>query len=87
MFKPCTLLLLRAQQWGGAGGNGAALRHFEATGRRYPLAVKLGTITPHGADVYSYAPDEDDMVTDALLGRHLSHWGINMLQVRAVTGW
>lgn len=30
--------------------------------RRYPLAVKLGTITPHGADVYSYAGDEDDMV-------------------------
>ena len=27
-------------------------------GKRYPLAVKLGTITPHGADVYSYAPDE-----------------------------
>ena len=43
--------------------------------------VKLGTITPHGADVYSYAPDEDDMVTDPLLGEHLSHWGINMLQV------
>ena len=48
---------------------------------RYPLAVKLGTITPHGADVYSYAPDEDDMVTDPLLGDHLAHWGINMLQV------
>lgn len=29
---------------------------------RYPLAVKLGTITPHGADVYSYAPEEDSMV-------------------------
>ena len=48
---------------------------------RYPLVVKLGTITPHGADVYSYAPDEDDMVTDPLLGDHLAHWGINMLQV------
>jgi len=44
--------------------------------------VKLGTITPHGADAYSYAPDEDDMVTDPLLGDHLAHWGINMLQVR-----
>jgi len=44
--------------------------------------VKLGTITPHGADVYSYAPDEDDMVTDPALGDHLAHWGINMLQVR-----
>lgn len=29
---------------------------------RYPLAVKLGTITPNGADVYSYSPDEDNMV-------------------------
>ena len=44
--------------------------------------VKLGTITPHGADVYSYAPDEDDMVTDPLLARHLEHWGINMMRVR-----
>lgn len=69
-----------AQQWGGSGGNGAAMRHFLATGKRYPLVVKLGTITPHGADVYSYAPDEDDMVTDPLLGQHLSHWGINMMR-------
>ena len=106
--------------------------------RRYPLAVKLGTITPHGADVYrrvrggalgalstgrlvrpgsagaghvactlqaravphevlpcpalpcsalpppplfSYAPDENDMVLDPHLARHLAHWGINMMQV------
>lgn len=50
------------QHWDGTGGNGSALRHFEATGRKYPLVVKLGTITPNGADVYSYADDEDDMV-------------------------
>ena len=31
-------------------------------GVRYPLAVKLGTITPNGADVYSYAQEEDSMV-------------------------
>lgn len=43
--------------------------------------VKLGTITPHAADVYSYAPDEDDMVTDPLLKEHLAHWGINMMQM------
>lgn len=43
------------QNWDGSGGNGAALRHYEATGRKYPLCVKLGTITPHGADVFSYA--------------------------------
>lgn len=39
--------------------HGGALLHGPC---RYPLAVKLGTITPHGADVYSYAPDEDNMV-------------------------
>ena len=69
------------QQWGGTGGSGAALGHFEATGQQFPLAVKLGTITPHGADVYSYAADEDDMVHDPLLAQHLAHWGINILQV------
>lgn len=69
------------QQWDGSGGNGSALRHFEETGKKYPLAVKLGTITPSGADVYSYADDEDDMVEDPLLAEHLAHWGINVLQV------
>lgn len=53
------------QNWDGSGGNGAAVRHFENTGRKYPLAVKLGTITPYSADVFSYA--EDDMVTDPKL--------------------
>eukprot|EP00035_Acanthoeca_spectabilis_P006463 m.124844 g.124844 ORF g.124844 m.124844 type:complete len:328 (+) comp13518_c0_seq2:229-1212(+) len=62
----------------GTGGNGAAERHFHATGRRYPLVVKLGTITKHGADVFSYALDEDDMVEDPLLETHLLHWGIDM---------
>lgn len=68
----------------GSGGNGSALRHYEATGRKYPLVVKLGTITPAGADVYSYAPDEDDMVLDPKLSEHLAHWGINMMQVGVV---
>ncbi|KAI7836344.1 hypothetical protein COHA_009767, partial [Chlorella ohadii] len=67
--------------WDGTGGTGAALKHYEATGKKYPLVVKLGTITPHGADVYSYAEDEDDMVLDPHLARHLSHWGINMMQM------
>ncbi|KAG2435345.1 hypothetical protein HXX76_007418 [Chlamydomonas incerta] len=69
------------KNWDGSGGNGAALRHFEAGGRKYPLVVKLGTITPHGADVYSYAPDEDDMVQDPGLARHLAHWGIDIMQM------
>lgn len=73
------------------GGNGSAMRHFEATGKKYPLVVKLGTITPDGADVYSYAPDEDDMVLDPLLRQHLLHWGIDMNKmektVRTMAEW
>ncbi|CDF33158.1 unnamed protein product [Chondrus crispus] len=64
----------------GSGGTGAALKHFEETGGKYPLVVKLGTITPSGADVYSYAPDENEMVLDPYLADHLAHWGINMMQ-------
>ena len=63
----CTSMCQRCmcvQNWDGSGGNGAAMRHFEATGQKYPLVVKLGTITPNGADVYSYASDENDMVED-----------------------
>ena len=70
-------------QWDGSGGNGAAMRHYEEMrkqGKEYPLVVKLGTITPAGADVYSYAADEDDMVLDPELGKHLAHWGISMMQ-------
>ncbi len=60
----CAVFFLRSgrRNWDGSGGTGAALRHYEATGERFPLVVKLGTITPHGADVYSYAKDEDCMV-------------------------
>eukprot|EP00668_Euglena_longa_P000714 GGOE01000863.1.p1 GENE.GGOE01000863.1~~GGOE01000863.1.p1 ORF type:complete len:816 (+),score=202.42 GGOE01000863.1:65-2449(+) len=60
-------------------GSGSALKHFQDTGRQYPLAVKLGTISARGGDVYSYA--EDEMVTDPKLAEHLAHWGINMMQM------
>ena len=41
------------------------------------MAVKLGTITRDGkADVFSY--DEDDMVLDPLLEKHLAHFGIKV---------
>jgi ubiquitin carboxyl-terminal hydrolase 5/13 len=43
------------------------------------LFVCLGTITAKGGDVYSY--DEDDMVDDPNLANHLSHWGINMMNM------
>ncbi|XP_052433819.1 ubiquitin carboxyl-terminal hydrolase 5 isoform X2 [Carassius gibelio] len=59
----------------GSGGNNHALLYYQQSG--YPLAVKLGTITPDGADVYSY--DEDDMVLDPKLPEHLSHFGIDMM--------
>lgn len=58
----------------GSGGNNHGVEHYQAT--KYPLAVKLGTITPDGADVYSY--DEDDMVEDPYLSKHLAHFGINV---------
>uniref|UniRef100_A0AAY4A1N0 Ubiquitin carboxyl-terminal hydrolase n=1 Tax=Denticeps clupeoides TaxID=299321 RepID=A0AAY4A1N0_9TELE len=64
----------------GSGGNNHALQHFQETG--HPLAVKLGTITPDGADVYSY--DEDDMVLDSKLPEHLSHFGIDMMTMEKV---
>lgn len=58
----------------GSGGNNHATDHYEQT--NYPLAVKLGTITPDGADVFSY--DEDEMVEDPFLAKHLAHYGINI---------
>ncbi|XP_013417871.1 ubiquitin carboxyl-terminal hydrolase 5 [Lingula anatina] len=58
----------------GSGGNNHAVDYYAQT--KYPLAVKLGTITPDGADVYSY--DEDDMVENPCLAKHLAHWGINV---------
>lgn len=39
-----------------------------------------------GADVYSYAPDEDDMVVDPHLDKHLRHWGINMMTASVAGG-
>ncbi|XP_053566142.1 ubiquitin carboxyl-terminal hydrolase 13 [Bombina bombina] len=62
----------------GSGGNGHALEHHKQMG--YPLAVKLGTITPDGADVYSF--DEEEAVLDPHLAKHLAHFGIDMLQMQ-----
>lgn len=67
-------LLCGRKNWDGSGGNGHAVEHFNET--KYPLCVKLGTITADGADIFSYA--EDDMVTDPHLPKHLSHWGIDV---------
>lgn len=57
------------------------VQHYVNT--TYPLAVKLGTITPEGkADVFSY--EEDDMVEDPNLANHLGHWGINVQNMQKV---
>ncbi|XP_019388312.1 PREDICTED: ubiquitin carboxyl-terminal hydrolase 13 [Crocodylus porosus] len=62
----------------GSGGNGHALEHYKEMG--YPLAVKLGTITPDGADVYSF--EEEEAVLDPHVAKHLAHFGIDMLQMQ-----
>eukprot|EP00621_Florenciella_sp_RCC1693_P016503 CAMPEP_0182531890 /NCGR_PEP_ID=MMETSP1323-20130603/10212_1 /TAXON_ID=236787 /ORGANISM="Florenciella parvula, Strain RCC1693" /LENGTH=833 /DNA_ID=CAMNT_0024741539 /DNA_START=51 /DNA_END=2548 /DNA_ORIENTATION=- len=70
------------KNWDGSGGTNGGLNHYTATGNQYPLAVKLGTITPTDADVYSYAPDEDQMVKVPKLGEYLKHWGINIMDLQ-----
>ena len=71
-------ILCGRRQMDGSGGNNHAVEHYQAT--KYPLAVKLGTITAAGAaDVYSY--DEDDMVEDTNLAAHLAHFGIQMARL------
>ncbi|KAL6848026.1 hypothetical protein ACP4OV_022154 [Aristida adscensionis] len=71
------MILCGRKLWDGSGGNNHAIEHYEQT--KYPLAVKLGTITSdlEGAvsDVFSYP--EDDSVEDPLLAQHLSHFGID----------
>ena len=74
------------RQYDGSGGTNGALDHYTITRTThpphgFPLVVKLGTITPHGADVYSYAPDEDDLVVDPKLAEHLAHWGIDVMKM------
>ena len=78
-------ILCGRRYFDGSGGNNHAVEHYEQ--KRYPLAVKLGTITPSGADVYSY--EEDDMVEDPKLAEHLRHFGINISAMTkvCVCGW
>ncbi len=71
-------ILCGRRQLDGSGGNNHAIEHYSKV--KYPLAVKLGTITAKGADVYSY--DEDEMVEDSNLAVHLAHFGINMSKMQ-----
>jgi ubiquitin carboxyl-terminal hydrolase 5/13 len=66
-------------QFGGVGGNGHGLQHFEATG--HPVAVKLGTITQDGqADVFCYSCGEERIDED--LVNHLMNFGIRLDSVQ-----
>ncbi|KAH6581014.1 hypothetical protein BASA61_009275 [Batrachochytrium salamandrivorans] len=63
-------------QYGGIGGHGHALSHFEST--NHPIAVKMGTITPEGtADLFCYA--HGDEIIHSNLGAHLANFGINLM--------
>jgi len=66
------------KNWDGSGGSNGALDHFTETGEKYPLVVKLGTITEDisTADCYSYAKDEDGPVTIPNLKELLEKRGI-----------
>ncbi|KAG2136349.1 uncharacterized protein EDB93DRAFT_1169370 [Suillus bovinus] len=71
----CGALGCGRAQFGGTGGNGHALAHFNTT--QHPVCVKLGTITPEGgADIYCYACN--DARVDPELVTHLSTFGINV---------
>ncbi|KAL3805019.1 hypothetical protein HJC23_003247 [Cyclotella cryptica] len=66
------------KNWDGSGGTNGALDHFIETGEKYPLVVKLGTITEDisTADCYSYAKDEDGPVLVPNLKELLEKRGI-----------
>ena len=68
------------KNWDGSGGTNGALDHFAETGEKYPLVVKLGTITEDldSADCYSYAKDEDGPVKIPNLKNLLEKRGINI---------
>jgi len=68
------------RNWDGSGGSNGALDHFEESGKKYPLVVKLGTITAdlETADCYSYAPDEDGPVKIPNLAELLEKRGIRI---------
>lgn len=69
----CANLGCGRSQFGGIGGNGHGLAHYEAT--QHPLSVKMGSITPEGtADVFCYS--HGDEILDPSLGEHLKRFGI-----------
>lgn len=64
-------------QFGGVGGHGHGLAHYEQS--HHPVSVKLGSITPEGtADVYCYRCNDEQI--DPEMAAHLAHWGINIAE-------
>ncbi|THH03651.1 hypothetical protein EW145_g6112 [Phellinidium pouzarii] len=71
----CGSLGCGRQQFGGTGGNGHGLEHFQES--LHPVSVKLGTITPEGnADIYCYLCNDAKLDLD--LAAHLHTFGINV---------
>lgn len=71
----CGTLGCGRAQYGGVGGNGHGVAHFEATG--HPISLKMGSITPEGtADVFCYAHGTE--IIDPELSSHLGNFGINV---------
>jgi ubiquitin carboxyl-terminal hydrolase 5/13 len=68
------------KNWDGSGGSNGALDYFLETGEKFPLVVKLGTITEdiETADCYSYAKDEDGPVKIPCLEELLRKRGVNI---------
>jgi ubiquitin carboxyl-terminal hydrolase 5/13 len=70
------------KNWDGSGGNNTAVDHYEqmkAAGKEYPLSVKLGTITPEGADIFSYPEDCSVAMPKERLAELLAHWGVDIM--------
>ncbi|KAK9236206.1 hypothetical protein V1525DRAFT_363326 [Lipomyces kononenkoae] len=77
----CGTLGCGRRQFGGGGGNGHGIAHFEQT--LHPVSVKLGSITPDGtADVYCYLCNEERQDPD--LAKHLLRWGIKISERQKV---
>lgn len=88
----CGALGCGRKLYGGVGGNGHALTHFEES--QHPVCVKLGTITPEGnagrlhiaflftklktgaPDIYCYACNDSRIDPELVL--HLANFGINV---------
>nr|CCD13513.1 unnamed protein product [Trypanosoma congolense IL3000] len=56
------------------GGKGHALEHYYST--MHHVVVKLGTVTPSGADFYCYTCDDE--VSDVHFEAHMKHFGIDI---------